>query len=220
MSKALLHQHPHTVGTVVAAGESPAAGTHTHAHAPHCLQQSTCLRVSKHAHAALPLACPPHAAAPRVGVDEVTGGQCALSTSDTRGGYTYLSLVKRMCPWVRPSRASPPRTQLMHTPRRGVYSPPQARCRAHSHWLLGLSIGDGPTLRVGPPPSASLTAAPICREAACQRSVAGWGGSMSMRPITTPQPLMGSPALRGPGLDSAEHLVVLPLAGVIGDAAS
>ena len=86
VSKALLHQHPHTVGTVVAAGESPAAGTHTHAHAPRCLQQSSCLRVSKHAHAALPLACPPHAAAPRVGVDEDTGGQCALSTSDTRGG--------------------------------------------------------------------------------------------------------------------------------------
>ena len=103
VSKALLHQHPHTVGTVVAAGEPPAAGNHTHVHAPHCLQQSSCLRVSKHAHAALPLACPPHAAAPRVGVDEDTGGQCALSTSDTRGGYTYLSSVKRMYPRARPS---------------------------------------------------------------------------------------------------------------------
>ena len=29
VSKALLHQHPHTVGTVVAAGEPPAAGNHT-----------------------------------------------------------------------------------------------------------------------------------------------------------------------------------------------
>ena len=81
VSKVLLHRHPHIVGTVVAAGESPAAGTPTHAHAPHCLQQSPCLRVSKHAHAALPLACPPHAAAPCIGVDEDTGGRCALSTS-------------------------------------------------------------------------------------------------------------------------------------------
>ena len=145
-------------------------------------------RVSQHAHART---------APRLGAAGGEGGQCASPTSYARGGYTYLSLVKRMCPWVRPSRASPPRTQLVHTPRRGVYSPPQARCRAHSHWLLGLSTGDGPTLRVGPPPSASLTAASPFREAACQRSVAGWGGSMSMRPITTPQPLMGSPALRG-----------------------
>ena len=28
VSKVLLHQHPHTAGTVVAAGESPAAGTY------------------------------------------------------------------------------------------------------------------------------------------------------------------------------------------------
>ena len=28
VSKELLHQHPHTVGTVVAAGESPVAGTY------------------------------------------------------------------------------------------------------------------------------------------------------------------------------------------------
>jgi hypothetical protein len=118
VSKALLHQHPHTVGTVVAAGESPAAGTHTHAHAPHCLQQSPCLRVFKHAHAALPLACPPHAAAPRVGVDEDTGGQCALSTSDTRGGYGFLP-VRKCTPGNSLVGLSHPAPTLSTTPPRG-----------------------------------------------------------------------------------------------------
>ena len=68
VSKELLHQHPHTAGTSVAAGESPAEGEYggggragvvirgaiaVDTHTP-------CLRVLQHAHAAKPLACPLH----------------------------------------------------------------------------------------------------------------------------------------------------------------
>ena len=140
-------------------------------------------RVSQHAHART---------APRLGAAGGEGGQCASPTSFARGGYTYLSLVKRMCPWVRPSRASPPRTQLVHTPRRGVYSPPQARCRAHSHWLLGLSTGDGPTLRVGPPPSASLTAAPLSGRLPVSGQLLDGGGACLCAPLQPHNPLWGA----------------------------
>ena len=114
----------------------------------------------------------------------------------TPGGGTHIFPRLREC---TPGRglAGPPHPAL-NSKRRGVYSPPQARCRAHCQWLSGPSTGDGPTLRVGPPPSASLAAAPPFGEAACQRSVAECGGSTcSVRPTTTTQPLTGSPALRG-----------------------
>jgi hypothetical protein len=55
-------------------------------------------RVPQHAHART---------APRLGAAGGAGGQCASPTASARGGYTYLSLVKRMCLWLRPSRASP-----------------------------------------------------------------------------------------------------------------
>jgi hypothetical protein len=175
VSKELLHPHPHTVGTVVAAGESPAAGTHTHAHAPHCLQQSPCLRVSKHAHAALPLACPSHAAAPRVGVAEDIGGQCVLSTSDTRGGYG-LSSCEEMYPREQSSRTVPPRTHTEHHTTLGGGGAPlaQTRCRAPRRFRRECGPSTGvDSIQESPSPTPSLVAAPVT--GACSVRSGGWG---------------------------------------------
>ena len=82
------------------------------------LCENNTLTLSIHMHKAQPtqhtpsrLRVPQHAhvrTAPRLGAGGGEGGQCAFPTSYARGGHTYLSLVKRMCPWVRPSRCTPP----------------------------------------------------------------------------------------------------------------
>ena len=174
VSKALLHQHPHTVGTVVAAGESPAAGTHAHAHASHCLQQSPYLRVSKHAHAPPPLDCPPHAAPPRVGVGEDIGGQCALSTLAARGGWG-ASLAQES-PSPTPSPAATP---LVERARSTHVSSPTGRARsvAVSTSVVGARPALSAPLLRGESPAAAFAPAAEARPAVATVPAAGTSAS-------------------------------------------
>ena len=113
VGKELLHQHPHTAGTVVAAGESPAKGEYgwgggagvvvggalaVDTHAP-------CLRVFQHAHTAKPPACTLH----HVGrpADSESAGETAVSPHASGRGFD-TDTVDSTHARANPARGYPP----------------------------------------------------------------------------------------------------------------